>query len=77
MGANASVLDRIRWPAEDNRVPREIYLDEEIYALEMERVFNGPYWLMLGHEAELPELGDYKRMDLGEIPVIVLRDMEG
>lgn len=77
MGTNTSVLDRIQWPAEDNRVPREIYLDEEIYALEMERIFNGPYWLMLGHESELPELGDYKRMDMGAVPVIVLRDMEG
>src|SRR5712691_8343864 len=77
MEAGASVLDRIEWPAEDNRVPREIYLDQDIYDLEMERIFHGPYWVIMGHESEIPEPGDYKRMDLGEIPVIALRDMEG
>jgi anthranilate 1,2-dioxygenase large subunit len=77
MEADAAVLERVAWPAQDNRVPREIYLDREIYDLEMERIFNGPYWILVGHEAEIPELGDYKRMDVGEIPVIVLRDMEG
>lgn len=77
MDLGASVLDRIEWPEEDNRVPREIYFDQDIYDLEMERIFNGPYWIIMGHESEIPELGDYKRMDLGEIPVIVLRDMEG
>lgn len=74
---SASVLDRIEWPAEDHRVPREIYLDQDIYDLEMERIFNGPFWTVVGHECEIPKLGDFKRMDVGEIPVIVLRDMEG
>jgi anthranilate 1,2-dioxygenase large subunit len=71
------VIDRVVWPPEDNRVPREIYLDEEIFALEMERIFNGPYWVLVGAEAEIPEFGDYKRADVGTIPVIVLRDMAG
>jgi anthranilate 1,2-dioxygenase large subunit len=77
MEAGPSVLDRIQWPSEDNRVPREVYLDQEIYDLEMERIFCGPYWIVVGHEAEIPNPGDYKRMDMGSVPVIVLRDMEG
>ncbi|MCW2986980.1 MAG: Anthranilate 1,2-dioxygenase large subunit [Conexibacter sp.] len=71
------VLDRIAWPTEDNRVPREIYRDEDLYALEMDRIFAGPFWMVVAHESEIPELGDYKTMLLGQIPIIVTRDMDG
>lgn len=72
-----TVIDRIEWPTEDNRVPREIYLDEELYHLEMERIFAGPYWFVVAHECEIPHPGDYKTMLLGAIPIIVNRDMGG
>jgi anthranilate 1,2-dioxygenase large subunit len=77
MEAASTVLERVVWSSEDNRVPREVYLDQDVYDLEMERIFNGPYWIIVGHEAEIPNAGDYKRMDVGSVPVIVLRDMEG
>lgn len=65
------------WPAEDNRIPREAYLDQSLYDLEMRRLFGGPYWILVGHAAEIPNPGDYKTAQIGDVPLIVLRDMAG
>jgi len=49
------------WPGEGtSRVPFQVYTDREIYALEQERIFQGPTWNFLCLEAEIPNPGDYK-----------------
>src|SRR5687768_11374220 len=50
--------------------------DEQIFKLEMERVF-GRAWLVVAHESEIPHTNDYvvRRMALDE--VIVSRDKKG
>lgn len=70
---SADLLARIRWPAEDNKIPREIFTDGDLFRHEMDRVFTGPVWTLVGHESEVPAPGDYKTFSLGTIPVIVLR----
>jgi anthranilate 1,2-dioxygenase large subunit len=67
----------IDWPAQDNRVPREIYVDEAIYRAEMERLFTGPVWVLVAHDAEIPNPGDFKTTFIGDTPVIVVRNMQG
>ena len=38
----------VRWPRNDySRVPFRLHHDEELYALEMERIFRGPAWSYL------------------------------
>ena len=45
----------VRWPRNDySRIPLRLHHDEEIYALEMERIFRGPAWSYLCLEAEIP-----------------------
>ncbi len=65
--------DAVTWPAEDNRIPREIFTDPALFRAEMDAVFTGPVWILVGHEAELPNTGDYKTISVGSIPVIVVR----
>jgi anthranilate 1,2-dioxygenase large subunit len=67
----------LQWPEAENHVPRQIYTDEAIYHEEMERVFAGPAWVLVAHDAEIPEPGDFKTTFIGQIPVIVVRNMEG
>jgi len=71
------LLGRIRWPQEDNKIPREIFTDPDLFRLEMDAVFTGPVWVLVGHESEIPAPGDYKTFSIGAIPVIVVRSGDG
>jgi phenylpropionate dioxygenase-like ring-hydroxylating dioxygenase large terminal subunit len=67
-----------RWPAEGNtRVPYWVYSDNDIYALEQERIFRGPSWSFLCLEAELAKPNTWRTSSLGEMPVVVTRDEHG
>lgn len=73
----SGLLERIRWPREDNKIPREIFTDPDLFRLEMDAVFTGPVWVLVGHDSEIPQPGDYKTFSVGTIPVIVLRGRDG
>lgn len=66
------------WPAADfSRVPVAVFTDREVYEREQQRVFQGPVWLYLGLEAEIPEPGDYFTTFGGETPLVVNRAEDG
>jgi phenylpropionate dioxygenase-like ring-hydroxylating dioxygenase large terminal subunit len=55
---------------------RKIFVDEDLYRLEQERVF-GRSWLFLGHESQIPNPDDYYVSRMGEEQVILTRDKQG
>lgn len=66
------------WPNERwSRIPNWIYTDPDVFAREQERIFEGPSWLYVCLEAEIPEAGDFKRSQLGTKQVIAVRDGDG
>jgi phenylpropionate dioxygenase-like ring-hydroxylating dioxygenase large terminal subunit len=65
----------LSWPSEGvRRVPFAVYSDPDIYEEEQRRIFRGPIWHFLGLEAQIPEAGRFITVQLGNTPVIMLRD---
>lgn len=66
------------WPeAGTSRIPYDVYKSDEIYTAERARVFLGASWNFLCLEAEIPNPGDYRATFVGDVPVVVARDMDG
>lgn len=61
---------------EKGRVARRIFVDEELYQLELDRIF-GRCWLYLAHESQIREPGDFVKAFMGEDEVIVSRGQDG
>ncbi|HWO85861.1 MAG TPA: hypothetical protein VNN75_05160, partial [Stellaceae bacterium] len=58
------------------RISREIFVNDEIYREELERVF-ARSWLFVGHESQIPNPGDFFVSSMGEESVILCRDRAG
>jgi phenylpropionate dioxygenase-like ring-hydroxylating dioxygenase large terminal subunit len=61
---------------EPDRVRREVYVDPEIYELEMERIHER-VWIYCGHESQIPKAGDYYTMQIGRQPMLMVRGADG
>lgn len=58
------------------QVARRAYTDPDVFALEMERIFESS-WVFLAFEAQLPNPGDFVATAIGRQPVLVTRDQAG
>jgi anthranilate 1,2-dioxygenase large subunit len=65
------------WPAAFNQVPKWVFEDADVFALEQERIFRGPLWHPVAHDAELPTPGDYKTVTVGRTPLLLIRGDDG
>ena len=57
-------------------VSRDVFVSEELYQQELERVF-ARSWLFVGHESQVPNPNDYFISRMGEESVILTRDRQG
>ena len=64
--------DQIRSLVRPDCVHRDVYIDPEIFRLELKRIF-ARAWNYLCHESQLPNPGDYLTTEIAANPVIVIR----
>ena len=57
-------------------VHRDVYLDAEVYALEMERLWSRA-WIYVGHDSQVPGVGDYATLEVAGRPVLMIRGEDG
>jgi len=68
--------ERVRALVQDDRVHRDLYLSEELFALEQEHLF-ARTWLFLGHLSQVPEVGDYLAQEVAGRPLLMVRQADG
>lgn len=61
--------------AEATGMPRDVYLSEELLALETKTIFEKE-WLCAGRTDDIPNVGDYLTYDIGNQPIIVIRNKD-
>jgi phenylpropionate dioxygenase-like ring-hydroxylating dioxygenase large terminal subunit len=66
----------IRALVREDAVHRDLYRSQEIFDLEMERLWRNT-WIYVGHESQVPDAGDYYSTDIARQPVIMVRDTNG
>jgi len=75
---NTAMPEGVQWPGDGlTDVPYEVYVNADQYALENERVFKGPTWNYLCLDVEIPEPGDFVVSGIGEMTIIVVRNLDG
>jgi salicylate 5-hydroxylase large subunit len=57
-----------------SRAPGWVYTDADIYQRELETFFYQGHWCYVGLECEIPEVGNYRRTNIGERSVVMVRD---
>ena len=72
-----SPLANVTWPHKFTEVPKDVFVREDVYQLELEKIFYGAEWHAIAHESEVPNPGDFKAFELGEVPLLVVRGDDG
>lgn len=55
-----------------DKVHRSLYTDSRIFELEMDRIF-GQAWIYVGHESQIPDIGDFHQALIGRESVFMIR----
>jgi len=66
----------IRALVRPDEVHRDVYLDREVFDLEMEQLWHHA-WLYVGHDSQVPDAGDFYTTHLARDPVIMIRGSDG
>ena len=68
--------EAIRALVREDAVHRDVYLSQELFDLEMERLWRNT-WIYVGHDSQVPNIGDFYSTEIARQPLIMLRDEGG
>ena len=76
MTARDAMLNRLRGRNHETALERDFYCSPEDYQVDLEMIWYRD-WLFVGHDCEVPNPGNYLTVQIGEYPVLVVRDRDG
>src|ERR1043165_2763710 len=65
-------VEAIKGLVRETEVHRDVYIDEEVFQLEMEHVFANT-WAYVGHDSQVAKPGDYYGTTIGTQPILMVR----
>jgi glycine betaine catabolism A len=74
--AREIMLERLRRRKHETALEREFYCSEEEYQVDLDMIWYRD-WLFIGHDCEVPKPGNFLTVQIGEYPVVVVRDRDG
>jgi phenylpropionate dioxygenase-like ring-hydroxylating dioxygenase large terminal subunit len=72
----AGNVDAVRSLVRETEVHRDVYIDDEVFQLEMRNVFANA-WVYVGHDSQTPNAGDFYGTTIGLQPVLMVRHTDG
>jgi Rieske 2Fe-2S family protein len=76
MDPRQALVHRLREYEPTTPLSREFYTSSSDYQVELEALWYRD-WLFVGHDCEIARPGDYLTVQIGEYPVLVVRDRDG
>lgn len=76
MTSKAKTLQLINQRKPRHALTREIYRDEEVYQQDLEQIWHKE-WIFAGHTFEIEKAGQYMTIQVGDYPVVIVRDDAG
>ncbi|MCL6701331.1 aromatic ring-hydroxylating dioxygenase subunit alpha [Pseudomonas sp. T1.Ur] len=76
MNTKASVIDLIQKRKARHALPRELYIEPEVFRQDLEQIWHKD-WIFAGHTFELEKPGQYLTLQIGDYPVLIIRDKSG
>ncbi|MGE0736683.1 MAG: aromatic ring-hydroxylating dioxygenase subunit alpha [Alphaproteobacteria bacterium] len=60
---------------QQDRIHRDVYLSEELFALEQERLF-AKVWIFVGHASQVPRVGDFVTQEIAGQQMVLVRQTD-
>ena len=76
MDERRKILRRLEERNRSTALPREFYRGGAEYQLDLEAIWYRD-WLFAGHDCELPLPGNFLTLQIGDYPVLIVRDRDG
>jgi Rieske 2Fe-2S family protein len=76
MNIRTSVIDLIQKRKARHALPRELYIEPEVFRQDLEQIWHKD-WIFAGHTFELEKPGQYLTLQIGDYPVLIVRDKSG
>ena len=76
MDLRNDMLGRLRSRREGFTLPQPFYIDPGYFRLDMEMIWYRD-WLFVGHDCELDKPGSFLTVQVGDYPVVLVRDLKG